>query len=247
MVIWYYSEANKPVGPVTDDEFDKLVASGKIQPQTLVWREGMANWQPFSAVAPAGTVVAAGRVCCECGKSFPEDEMIRYSTAWVCAACKPLFFQRLREGSASALVLEYGGFWLRFLAKLVDMIILSVAGFVMGLVVGVATASQMGKEIGWAYLIMQMALALFGMVISAVYTIWFVGRFGATPGKMACGLKIVRPDGRPLTYGRACGRFFAEWLSGMTLYVGYIIAGFDREKRALHDHICDTRVVRSRG
>ena len=243
---WHYNDGGKAAGPVADDEFEKLVASGKIQPQTLVWREGMASWQPFSAMSPGAAVVAASRVCCECGKSFPEDEVIRFNATWVCATCKPVFFQRLREGATSALVMEYGGFWLRFLAKMVDTIILSMAGFVMGLVVGGIMATRTGKELGWAYILMQVFLMLFGMVTSAAYTIGFVGKFGATPGKMACGLKIVRPDGRPLTYGRACGRFFAEWLSGMTLYVGYIMVGFDREKRALHDHICDTRVVRSR-
>ena len=46
--------------------------------------------------------------------------------------------------------------------------------------------------------------------------------------------------------GRAVGRYFAQWLSAFILYIGYIIAGFDSEKRALHDHICDTRVIYTR-
>ena len=76
------------------------------------------------------------------------------------------------------------------------------------------------------------------------YEVLFLGKYGATPGKMACGLKVVTSDGGKISYGRAVGRFFAQILSGLTCYIGYIIAGFDTpQKRALHDHICNTRVV----
>ena len=62
---------------------------------------------------------------------------------------------------------------------------------------------------------------------------------------MALGLKVIRSDGARITYGRAVGRFFAENLSGLILCIGYIMVAFDGEKRALHDHICDTRVVKN--
>jgi uncharacterized RDD family membrane protein YckC len=75
------------------------------------------------------------------------------------------------------------------------------------------------------------------------YQIFFLGKYGATPGKMACKLKVVTAEGTPITYGRATGRFFAEKLSGLTCTIGYIIAAFDDQKRTLHDHICGTRVV----
>jgi uncharacterized RDD family membrane protein YckC len=56
---------------------------------------------------------------------------------------------------------------------------------------------------------------------------------------------VVRPDGGPVHLGRAVGRYFAKWLSSLTLCIGYIIAGFDAEKRAMHDMIVDTRVVKA--
>jgi uncharacterized RDD family membrane protein YckC len=61
---------------------------------------------------------------------------------------------------------------------------------------------------------------------------------------MACKLKVIRPDGEPITYMRAFGRHFAEVLSALILLMGYIMAGFDDQKRTLHDRICDTRVVK---
>jgi uncharacterized RDD family membrane protein YckC len=85
---------------------------------------------------------------------------------------------------------------------------------------------------------------LIGMAIGATYEGVFVSRFGATPGKMALELKVVRPDGGPISLGRAIGRYFAKIVSWMILAIGFIMAGFDSQKRALHDMICDTRVVR---
>jgi len=49
-----------------------------------------------------------------------------------------------------------------------------------------------------------------------------------------------------VSYGRAAGRYFAKMLSGIIMGIGYIMAGFDSQKRALHDMICDTRVIKSR-
>jgi uncharacterized RDD family membrane protein YckC len=73
----------------------------------------------------------------------------------------------------------------------------------------------------------------------------FVYKLGATPGKMALGLKVVRPGGGPVSLGRAVGRYFAKMLSYIILCIGYIIIGFDSEKRGVHDMICDTRVIKT--
>ena len=76
------------------------------------------------------------------------------------------------------------------------------------------------------------------IVITVAFTVFFLGRFGATPGKMALNLKVVRPGGEPVTYLQALGRYFSEMVSSMTCGIGYVIAGFDVEKRALHDSHC---------
>ncbi len=107
---WYYAHENKPVGPVEDEAFERLVSAGAIQPETLVWQEGMPNWQPLSAVRPTATrkiglrqpgesLAPTGPVTCsQCGKTFPPDEVIRIENHWVCAGCKPIFVQRFKEG-----------------------------------------------------------------------------------------------------------------------------------------------------
>jgi hypothetical protein len=105
MMSWYYADSGQQKGPITDEELQALVRSGKITDQTLVWQEGMANWQPYGTVKPAAAApsglppLTGGVVCRECGKSFPPGEVIRYGDVFVCAACKPVFIQRLREGA----------------------------------------------------------------------------------------------------------------------------------------------------
>jgi uncharacterized RDD family membrane protein YckC len=84
---------------------------------------------------------------------------------------------------------------------------------------------------------------LVGLLVPAVYTTFFLGRFGATLGKMICRLKVTVPDGDSISYLRAFGRYWAEMLSSIILGIGYLMAAFDREKRGLHDRICATRVI----
>jgi uncharacterized RDD family membrane protein YckC len=96
------------------------------------------------------------------------------------------------------------------------------------------------------FFLYQGVTMLINLSMSLLYSWFFLSRDGATPGKMALGLKVVRADGSKLSTGRIIGRFFSELLSSLLLCIGYIMAGFDEEKRALHDRICDTRVIKTR-
>lgn len=57
---WYYAVGSQQQGPVTDDQLQGLIKDGVVTGDTLVWREGMANWLPYRTVAPPG--IAAGGV-----------------------------------------------------------------------------------------------------------------------------------------------------------------------------------------
>ncbi|MBI5802206.1 MAG: DUF4339 domain-containing protein [Verrucomicrobia bacterium] len=50
---WFYAIGQQQQGPVTEDQLQALVKDGVVTADTLVWREGMANWQPCRNVAPA--------------------------------------------------------------------------------------------------------------------------------------------------------------------------------------------------
>ena len=56
----------------------------------------------------------------------------------------------------------------------------------------------------------------------------------------------VRAGGGPVPGSLAVKRYFAQWVSALILMIGYFMAAIDEQKRALHDRICDTRVVHSR-
>lgn len=115
---WYYAEDGQQKGPVSDEQFQSLVAAGAVRPETLVWREGMANWAPYGTVLPVAAPVAmpsgttfspdpgvpGGVPCAECGKTFPPSEVIRIADRNVCATCKPILIQRLSEGAAPAAI-----------------------------------------------------------------------------------------------------------------------------------------------
>ncbi len=244
---WYYASNGQQLGPVDDTQLDALVAAGTVTPDSLVWREGMANWQPLSEARPvAGSAAVPPSLarCSACGGGFPPEALVRIADRQVCAQCKPVVLQQLQEGALRPVgqAFEYGGFWLRFVAKFIDSLIVGVPVFILAVVVGVMASGGGGNPAAEAAF--QLVLQLAYYALAAIYTILFVGLKGTTPGKMAVGLKVVRADGSAPGFGLATGRFFAEILSGLICYIGYIMAGFDAEKRSLHDHICSTRVVK---
>ena len=253
---WYYADQGQPAGPVNDAQLEELVRSGKIQPDTLVWHEGLAAWQsyrevkspaPPSGPPPASDVgftpgVKPEAVCAECGNLFAIQDMIRHGQIYICANCKPVFMQKLAEGAQIKTgELNYAGFWIRFAAKFVDWLILGVPFMVIYFLVILSQANAREQDVRFIVLIYSLQFCF--IFIQMAYQIFFLGKYGATPGKMACKIKVVKADGGRIGYGRATGRFFAEMLSGMICYIGYIIVAFDSQKRALHDHICNTRVI----
>ena len=152
---------------------------------------------------------------------------------------------------------HFGGFWIRFLAIIIDGIIIGVVSAIIRIPLGL-TGLGLGLNLGrnpdpnqvLAALPAIMSLVglsfLIQLGLSLAYEVYFLTTKGATPGKMALGLKVTRADGGPISAGLAAGRYFARTLSWLTLCIGFIIAGFDSEKRSLHDYICGTRVVYTR-
>jgi uncharacterized RDD family membrane protein YckC len=186
--------------------------------------------------------------CGECGGAYPLQDLARFGNQFVCANCKPAYIQRMREGvqpiGTPMAGVVYGGFWIRFLAVIIDGIIMGVVIFPISFAVGFGLGRSGGMDPANPP-IAQIALLELGILaLALVYQVWFNTQKGGTPGKLVLGLRVVTTDGKFMTVPRAIGRFFAYILSGMVFYIGYIIAGFDSEKRALHDHICSTRVIR---
>jgi uncharacterized RDD family membrane protein YckC len=240
---WYYAENSERRGPYGEAEFNELIRTGRISAETQVWRSGWEDWKPLgeAGLLAAGESAGAAR-CVECGQTFPTADMIQYQGAWVCPNCKGIFFQKVKEGIEPHAEMEYAGFWIRFVAKFVDGVIVGIPGY--GIQFG--ASALVSQDDPQAFMIVFFITWLISFALQLGYSVWLTGKYGATVGKMACGLRVVTPNGSKISYGVACGRFFAEILSGLILYIGYIMAAFDEEKRALHDRICNTRVIRRR-
>jgi uncharacterized RDD family membrane protein YckC len=255
---WYYVDAGKQAGPVDDTQLQQLAGSGAIQPETLIWREGMANWQPYREVAGASptmpsappvagaapvAVAANETVCAECGRIFDVANTIQFGNLRLCAGCKPVFMQKLAEGAKlNTGAMNYAGFWTRFGAVFVDGILLFVLNTGINLIAGLGINNSIGNASG-GKLVLQLVLFLAQIGIAVTYETVMIGKYGATLGKMACKIKVVTADGGRVSYLRAFGRYWSKQLSAIICLAGYIMAAFDDERRALHDRICNTRVV----
>jgi uncharacterized RDD family membrane protein YckC len=144
-----------------------------------------------------------------------------------------------------------GGFWLRFVASLIDGLVLALVGLaIVGLFVVFVVESDDGFEDKTSS---GIAIALLAMIAAFTIVAWLYEALmtsstrGATLGKQALGLRIIRADGGPLSFGRATARYFLKVVPlANAAGLGCLMAGFTRRKRALHDMLADTRVIRSR-
>lgn len=101
---WYYSQGSTQCGPVSEDEFGRLIQTGVVTRDTLVWKQGMPEWTPYGQLPgvplppPDAPTAIAGIPCVACTKLFRESELVDLSGNRVCATCKPLVLQKIREG-----------------------------------------------------------------------------------------------------------------------------------------------------
>lgn len=221
---WYYADEGQQAGPFDETEIRKLADAGKISADTLVWHTGLSEWQPYSRIINRGLEIKEKTVE---APAAPDERSDRGST--------------LSESSIKVSEAEndrgirYAGFWIRFCAKMTDDIILLTLTLTLGYLM---------EQSGYSVLEFSDVLALIFYLIALAYEVWFLEKFGATPGKTAFKLKVVTSNRGKISYLRASARVFARELSGMIFFIGYIMAAFDSQKRALHDRICDTRVIR---
>ncbi|MCP4269545.1 MAG: RDD family protein [Candidatus Brocadiaceae bacterium] len=187
-------------------------------------------------------------LCSECWNEHPKSDLVNIDGKLICGACKERHLQRLHEGVPSTKELEYAGFWVRVAAKLLDGLIFCGSLFAIILIIsgvsGISFRSMSTPEGIQSLQSLSLIINLSQLIFGVVLPVFFIGRFAATPGKMILGLKIIRSDGERVTYLRAFCRMLSEIISGMILYIGYIMVAFTDGKKGLHDIICDTRVIR---
>lgn len=257
---WYYSADNQQQsGPVSADTLVSLLHAGNLTRETLVWREGMPQWQALHSVAeligPAVAVTAEAPA----PSSAPPvaDTDTAPSSAPHAQAVSPYAAPRSEVGTSGHHPVQggtvvYAGFWKRVAAVVIDGMVTSMISWVVQIplliLVGIGGSAAFGAADPDTMSPVQIVVFILsygvGIAIPLFYYAWMHSSASqATLGKMAVGIKVTRLSGERITFWRAFGRYFAYILSSLTLCIGLIMAAFTARKQALHDIICDTLVV----
>jgi uncharacterized RDD family membrane protein YckC len=133
---------------------------------------------------------------------------------------------------------DYAGFWQRAAAFVIDALLVTVILTpLMVVVFGMRRLSLDPSEHSWDLLALV-------AIAAAVIAFW---RFcGATPGKIALGVKIVdAASGEPPAASRLALRFLGYFVSALPLYLGFLWIAVDRRKQGWHDKIARTVVINS--
>ena len=230
---WFYAVGSDHLGPVTRDALTGLLRDGQLHAHSLVWAPGMLQWQPAHAVPALADELARA-------PAAPPDF---YAADLRDRAAAPPPAQPLDYGLGESQYLpadepDYAGFWLRFVAILIDVLLLSAAAAICVLPMLLFTTDDHILTGAWELTFLALSWLYFAVMESSSRQ--------ATLGKLAMGLKVTDLNGRRITFARATGRFFAKALSYTILYVGFIMAAVSKQKQGLHDLIAGTLVVKRR-
>jgi len=164
----------------------------------------------------------------------------------------------IATASAGYSGVAYAGFWLRFVAYLIDGVISGIAFVILLIPLFVLTGagaalSKIGSgenisdEVA-AFLGLGFIFGFFGIIFLVSWLYYALSEssaWQATLGKKMLNLKVTDMTGQPISFGRASGRFFARIITHMIpLAIGYILAGFTEKKQAIHDMIASCLVLR---
>ena len=135
--------------------------------------------------------------------------------------------------------MNYAGFWKRFAAAFIDLLITTAIGGFAVAIVGLLYAASTGTVVG-----AEFAGLIAGALVKWIYSSTFESSAKqATLGKMALGIKVTNIDGTRIGFGTATLRHFGKIVSFSTLFIGYILVAFTEKKQGLHDKMAGCLVV----
>jgi uncharacterized RDD family membrane protein YckC len=187
--------------------------------------------------------------CSVCAQHYPQIELIRYHNDRICPNCKESYFQRVQDAwegqeTPCSSGLNYASIGSRFSASIVDGLILGVCQMSLNLMfIGNLLGNIDTEKVNGQMMTGSLMVTMLSLCIGVAYYVFFLGSKGATPGKMLLKIKVVNPDGQPITYNQAFWRYIGTMISTLTLLIGYFMAFTDIERRTLHDRIAGTRVI----
>jgi uncharacterized RDD family membrane protein YckC len=251
---WYYVGNGEQRGPVSEAALRQMLQGGQVGPDDLVWREGMSQWAAARAqpellggqqpAAPQPSAYAPPAYAQQGG--YPQQGYASPGGGGGYAPAAAGYPPVQTLGYAPQVT--YAGFWLRFVAAIIDGIIVNViamvGGFIVGVIVGIAVAGFGGSR-GDVQILSQLLGYGVGILVGWLYHASMESSAKqASLGKMALGLRVTDLDGNRISFARATGRHFGKFISAFILLIGYIMAGFTERKQALHDIMANCLVLR---
>lgn len=258
---WYYADAQQQrQGPLSAQALALHFHQGRIRLDTLVWRDGLAGWQPLRDFSDelelqrtpaevlytpveAGPAVAATAAASSLGSdagNSPYAPPVAVLTS----------FAPVHAGAE----VVHAGFWKRVAASTIDgilmtvvlLVVLALGAVLLGIGMKSVANDLASGAIGGFFI-----LGVYGVpiVLQAIYFTWMhASGHQATLGKMAVGIKVVQSNGQRIATGRSLGRwagyFFMHLLTcGITSLISAFTVGLGLRKQALHDMVADTLVV----
>ncbi|KAF1712108.1 transporter [Pseudoxanthomonas kalamensis DSM 18571] len=251
---WYYADRDRQrQGPVESEELARLFRFGSVALDSLVWREGMQEWQPLSDFGNELRLLDAPDETTAEPAADTLDAIVPEPAAVASPYAPPVAAVSSDEAFHAGGEVVYAGFWKRVAAYLIDGFIVNIAAQIVQMVLmlvffGLNASAMSGDPSGMfnsvGGILFILAAYLVPLLIGAgYYAAFHASSKQATLGKMAVGIKVVRSDGHRITLLRGIARFFGLILSGLIVGIGFLMAAFTGRKQALHDMICDTLVV----
>lgn len=137
-------------------------------------------------------------------------------------------------------LVELGGFWMRFWAYLLDLIVISSIGRLIVYPIFRALDLSLMKDDMFA------PISILSAIIFYSYFVLMTRYFGQTLGKMAFGLKVIELDGKPLQWSTILFRELIGRFISASFIVLYIVVAFTNKKQGIHDLFADTTVIREK-
>ncbi len=141
--------------------------------------------------------------------------------------------------------LAYAGLQLRIVAFIPDGMVLISFGtlFAAGIIAFLVIESDSGNPSGTAFWIAVGVFLFYVFAFVPLYHVLLWSWRGQTVGKMAVRIKVLSRGGGRVSLSRSALRLLGYAASVAPLFLGLVMALFDRERRALHDHLAGTVVV----
>lgn len=204
-------------GPVSLDDLHNWIHAGRVDVATPVLRSDLSAWKPADDYLEL------------------RFDLNQASKAALLDEAEPTSAEQQVQ------IIETAGFFPRFCAYVLDWFTLYTVGMLLNSALGWKAPEVVTPQFFTSALFLK--IFALDLALSFAYKVFFVASSGATPGKLMMGLRIISTSDERIGFGRAVVRWLGEFVSGLTLGIGYLMVLWHPERRALHDLIAGTKVV----